>query len=237
MGILEKIILETKKRFVDVNNPFGERSQDYTHDNVFTFERGKIYGIVCEHGAGGESISLLLTNQIPREEEKIYFDDQEVDSLTVGKAGWYMGKPLYSGRLIKREVTLRGAMKYAVDNYHKYENIEKIAEDFVLDQGIWDYGLSRSCHWVKWRASMAIGYACNKIIYCFPWMNTLEFNDCLCNSSVFRFFKRFKKEGLIIILPTSRRENVEGIVDEIVKIHSPRFEHVLTDMEYFQEHF
>ena len=224
-------------RFVVVKNPFGEKSLDYTHDNIFTFERGKIYGIVCEHGAGGESISLLLSNQIPREEEKIYFDDQEVTPQTVGQTGWYMGKPLYSGKLIKREVTIRRAMKYAVDKYHKYDSVEKIAEDFVLDRGIWDYGLSRNCQWVKWRASMAIGYACDRTIYCFPWMNTLEFNDCLCNSSVFRFFKRFKREGLIIILPTSRRENIEGIVDEIVQIHSPRFEHVITDFEYFKEHF
>lgn len=234
---MEKITLETKMRFVVVKNPFGEKSLDYTHDNIFTFERGKIYGIVCEHGAGGESISLLLSNQIPREEEKIYFDDQEVTPQTVGQTGWYMGKPLYSGKLIKREVTIRRAMKYAVDKYHKYDSVEKIAEDFVLDRGIWDYGLSRNCQWVKWRASMAIGYACDRTIYCFPWMNTLEFNDCLCNSSVFRFFKRFKREGLIIILPTSRRENIEGIVDEIVQIHSPRFEHVITDFEYFKEHF
>lgn len=234
---MEKIILETKRRFIDVNNPFGEKSQDYIHDNIFTFESGKIYGVVCEHGAGGESISLLLTNQIPREEEKIYFDGQEADPQTVGEAGWYMGKPLYSGKLIKREMTLRKAMQYAVNKYHKYENIEKIAEDFVLDHDIWDYGLSRSCHWTKWRASMAIGYACNKIVFCFPWLNSLEFYDCLYNSSVFRFFKRFKREGLIIILPTSRRENIEGIADDIIQMHNPEFEGIVANSEYFKKYF
>lgn len=234
---MEKVILETHERFVPVSNPFGEKNNDYTIDNVFVFERGKIYGVVCEHGGGGESISLLLSNQVPREEEKIYFDNQEVDPFTVGQAGWYMGKSLYSGTLIKREITLRMAMKYAVNRYHKYKSIEEMAEDFVLEPGIWDYGLSRSCHWVKWRASLAIGYASNKIIYCFPRMNTLHFYDCLINSSVFRFFKRFKEEGLIVILPTSRTENVEGVVDEIIQIHCPRFERVVTNNEYFREHF
>lgn len=46
-------------------------------------------------GRRGEAISLLLTNEIPREEEKVYFDDVEMDAGTVQRAGWYMGKPLY----------------------------------------------------------------------------------------------------------------------------------------------
>ena len=107
MAVLEKVRLETKERFLDIRNPFDDRGRDYTGDNVFTFERGKIYGVICEYGGGGEAISLLLTNEIPREEEKVYFDDVEVDAGTVQRAGWYMGKPLYSGKLIKREINMK----------------------------------------------------------------------------------------------------------------------------------
>lgn len=234
---MEKIRLETKDRFIHINNPFGEKSLDYTCDNIFIFERGKIYGVICEHGGGGEAISLLLSNQTPREEERIYFDDREADVLEVQQAGWYMGKPLYSGKLIRREVSIRKALKHAVDKYHRYENMNDIVEEFVLTPDRLDYGLSRNCNWEKWRASLAIGYASNKVIYCFPWMDTLEFYDCLYNSSVFRFFKKLKREGSIIILPTSRRENVAGFVDEIIQIHSPRFEHVISDSQYFKDYF
>lgn len=185
----------------------------------------------------GEAISLLLSNQTPREEEKIYFDDREVSTLEVQQAGWYMGKPLYSEGLIKREISIRKALKRAADKYHRYENINDIVEEFVLTPDRLDYGLSRNCNWEKWRASLTIGYASNKVIYCFPWMNTLLFYDCLYNSSVFRFFKKLKREGSIIILPTSRRENVAGFVDEIIQIHSPRFEHVISDSQYFKDYF
>ena len=234
---MEKVRLETKERFLDIRNPFGDRGRDYTEDNVFIFERGKIYGIVCEYGGGGEAVSLLLTNEIQRKEEKVYFDDVEVDGKTVQRAGWYMGKPLYSGKLIKREIRIGKALDYAVKKYHKYESVDGIIEDFGLSPFRLKYGLSSNCFWEKWRASLAIGYASDRTIYCFPWMNTLVFNDCIYVSVVFRLFRRLKDEGAIIILPTSRRENVEGFVDEVIQIHSRRFEHVITDNDFFKENF
>ena len=55
VAVLEKIKLVIEEdRFININNPFGERSQDYVCENTFIFEKGKIYGIVCEHGGGGE---------------------------------------------------------------------------------------------------------------------------------------------------------------------------------------
>ena len=234
---LEKIKLITKERIVSINNPFNEKSTDYISDNIFIFEKGKIYGIICEHGGGGEAVSLLLSNQILRKEEKIYFDDVEADAMDVQQAGWYMGKPLYSKKLIKKEVSIKKALKYAIKKYQKYENLDDIIEEFALSPDRLDYSLSRNCNWEKWRASLAIGYASNKTVYCFPWMNTLEFYDCLYNSSVFRLFKKLKDEGAIIILPTSRKENVAGIADEVIQIRSSRFEHVIADSQYFMEYF
>lgn len=148
-----------------------------------------------------------------------------------------MGKPLYSGKLIKREISIRKALDYALKKYHKYESIDGIIEDFGLTPGRLHCGLSTNCFWEKWRASLAIGYASNKSIFCFPWMNTLVFFDCLYCSAVFQLFKRLKKEGAIIILPTSRKENVEGFVDEVIQIGSQRFEQVLSDTEYFKQYF
>lgn len=234
---LEKIKLITKERVVNTSNPFNERSTDYISDNIFIFEKGKIYGIICEHGGGGEAISLLLSNQLSRKEEKIYFDNAEADMMDVKQAGWYVGKVLYSENLIRKEMSIKKALKCAIKKYQKYENIDDIIDEFALSPDRLDYSLSKNCNWERWRASLAIGYASNKTVFCFPWMNTLEFYDCLYNSSVFRFFKKLRNEGAIIILPTSRKENVAGIADEIIQICSPRFEHVISDSQYFKECF
>lgn len=238
MAILEKIkLVIDEDRFININNPLGEKSRDYICKNMFTLEKGKIYGIICEHGGGGESISLLLSNEISLKQEKIYIDDMEATPADVEKFGWYVGKKIYSHGLIKKEQSIRQSLEEAIKKYHCYGDIAEIVEEFHLTLDKMDYGLSRNCEWEMWRASMAIGYASNKKIYCFPWMNTLCFYDCMYNSSVFRFFKKLKREGSIIILPTSREKNVHGLVDEVIQIHNLRFEHTISESSYFKEHF
>ncbi len=231
-----KLVIESD-RFIEVNNPFGEKSTDYICKNTFIFEKGKIYGIICEHGAGGESIARLLSNTTPLKGEKVFVDDVEVGASTIEKLGWYLGRVLYSRGLIKRELSFRQALEMAIKEHHYYEKIDDIVKEFHLTPSRLDYSLSQNCEWERWRISIAIGYTNNKKIYCFPWMNTMEFYDCLYNSSVFRFFKKLTKEGAIIILPTSRKENVDKLVDHIVRIRNPRFEHYVSESPYFREYF
>lgn len=103
VGILEKIkLLIEEDRLIFTNNPFGEKSIDYICENEFTFNRGKIYGVICEHGGGGEAISLLLSNEIPLENEKVYMDDVEISESDIKRLGWYVGKALYSQKIIKK---------------------------------------------------------------------------------------------------------------------------------------
>lgn len=235
---MEKISLVIQgDRIINIENPFGEKSRDYICNNAFCFEKGNIYGIICEHGAGGESISLLLSGEEILDKEEIYIDGVLDKKNDIKNYGWYVGKALFSNGIFKKELSIEQLLNKAIKRYHRYENIDSIVEEFHLTKGRLGYGLSRNCEWEKWRASMALGYACNKLVYCFPWMDTLLFYDCMINSSVFRFFNKLKEEGAIIILPTSRVENVYKIADEIVKINSPRYNHIISENPYFIEHF
>jgi len=238
VAVLEKVKLVIEsERFIDVNNPYGEKSQDYISEGTYIFEAGKIYGVVCEHGGGGESVSLLLSDNTSLINERMYIDDVEVETSEIKKYGWYVGKALYSKGFMKKELSARKALEYAIEKYHRYEKVEDIADEFHLALDKLNYGLSNNCEWEKWRTSIAIGYACNKKIYCFPWMDTMTFYDCMYNSSVFRFFKKLISEGDIIILPTSREENIRGLANAIVKIRNPRFEHVVSESDYFKDYF
>ncbi len=55
----------------------------------------------------------------------------EVDAGTVQRAEWYMVKLLYSGKLIKREISIRKALDYALKKYHKYESIDGILQENI----------------------------------------------------------------------------------------------------------
>ena len=231
-----KLIIEGN-RFVDVNNPFGEKSRDYICENIFNFESGKIYGVICEHGGGGEAISLLLSGKESLKREKVYIDEIEAKVSDIEEMGWYVGNPLYFKGFKKRELSAQKALQYAIKKYSRYTKIEDVIEDFHLSSDKLHYGISRNCEWERWRISLAIGYASNKKVFCFPWMDTLHFYDCLYNSSVFRFFRKMTAEGAIFILPTSREENVRDFVDCIIRISNPRFERNIAECPYFQENF
>ncbi len=232
---INKIKLETRERFVRIETFFGEKFFDDIGDNVFTFEKGKIYGIVCEYGGGGAAISCFMSNRIPWKDEKIYFDDLEINPSDIGEIGWYIGREIYSKGIIKKEISVRKALNHAVSQYHRYENINDIIEEFGLQERRLDYGLSNYSY-ERWRASLAIGYASYKVIYCFPWLNSHLFYNWIICSSVFRFFRKLKDEGNIIILPTSRRDNVAGFVDEIIEICNAS-DKIVTDDPYFREYF
>lgn len=117
VAILDKVKLVIKEdRFINIKNPFGEKSQDYMCKSSYVFEKGKLYGIIGEHGSGGEAISLLLSNGIVLKQENIYIDDMEMGASDIKKYGWYVGKALYSHGFIKRELTAREALNYAIKN-------------------------------------------------------------------------------------------------------------------------
>ena len=233
---MEEIKLITKQRIVQVTNSFNEKYDDFIIEKEFVFERGKIYGIIGEYGEGGEMVSALISGRVPIKEEEFYCDDIKVDYAKIQDISWYVGKSEYTKGLITREISVRKALINAVKKYQRYSSIDEIIEDFHLRLDRIDYGLSKYSG-EKWRASLAIGYACRKEVYCFSWLNTACFSSILLSSGVFRFFKRLKEEGCIIILPTSRKENVAGLVDEVIEIDNPRFKQVISESEYFKQYF
>ena len=115
-----------------------------------------------------------------------------------------------------------------------FNSIEEVIDKFHLSPDKLAYTFSNNTDWERWRASLALGYISNKKVFCFPWMNSLQFYDCMYNSSVFRFFNDIKEDGGIIVIPTSRRENVEGLADVIINVENKRFERKFVESEWFK---
>lgn len=233
---MEEVKFITKLRVENLTNAFDEKHSDELGDNIYIFKKGKIYGIIGEYGEGGELLSSLLSGRIPLEDEILYYDEERADSLKIQELGWYVGKPEYAKGIIKYEISVKKALTHAIKKYKRYNRLEEVIQDFALTKGRLHDKLSKYSE-ERWRASLAIGYACKKEMYCFPWMDSATFFDTILSSEVFRFFKRMKEEGMIIILPTARRENVIGLVDEIIEINNPAFKSIVTKFQYFKDHF
>lgn len=225
-----------KEQVIHVCNHINEKYIDDLHTCEYIFEKGKIYGLVGEHGSGGEAISSLLSGKIKLNDNIVQYDDLMVDDSDIQMNGWYVGKAEYSELFVKKEISVRKALEFAIKKYCRYSNIDEIIEDFHLTPDRLDYELCKYSG-ERLRASLAIGYASNKKIFCFPWMNTAYFHDIILSSGVFRLFKKLTNEDCIIILTTSRVENVIGLVDEVIEINNPRFRRVISQNDYFIEHF
>lgn len=99
--------------------------------------------------------------------------------------------------------------------------VEKIIELFGLSKDRLSYKVEE-LSWERWRASMAIGFAQGKSIYCFPWCSTMWINDLILNSGIHRCIDIVKKYGSIIIIPTSKTESIEYLVDEVISINNSK---------------
>ena len=61
---------------LDYINVYGENVHDYISKGEYYFKFGKIYGIICEQGAGGEVLSQIITNKLFDEIAPKYADRQ-----------------------------------------------------------------------------------------------------------------------------------------------------------------
>ena len=226
----------TSQRSEKIENAMKEIFNEVLLENTYVFEKGKIFGVVCEQGGGGEFLSSLITGRINVDNERAYIDGIEVPFSEIQEKAWYVGKCEYSKLFSKHEISVEKAIERTIRKYKCYQDKDDLIEQFGLSKDRLKYKIS-DYSGEKWRVSLALGYASKRTIFCFPWMNTLYFNHIMLSSGVYRFFKKMKEDGMIIILPTSRRKNVEAIADVIIEINHPSFSFVATEHPDFISFF
>lgn len=77
--------------------------------------------------------------------------------------------------------------------------------------------------WEIWRLSAAIGYALGKKIFCFPSLDTARVIDIVRSTAFYIYVEKLRREGCILLLPSSNREILESLADEIIELNNPRF--------------
>lgn len=70
-------------------------------------------------------------------------------------------------------------------------------------------GAGKSIHKVgdeRWKASIAIGFAYCKKIFCYPWMNSKDIE--LLKEQMTKSIKVLTENNCIVVLPTTKEENI-----------------------------
>lgn len=210
MEILEKInsiemIKVTGSGECDLCN-YGHMS-DVIYPFDYKFESGNIYGIIDEFGNGGWILSEILAGKRKWINGRILINGVEISNNKMNEYGCYVGED--SGMknwLTRRSFTVQEQIYYGVKKGISFcNNVDEIKKNFNLS----DERFNRQIKYFsgeRWKASMAIGYAQGKLVYCFPWMNSRYIKHL---EEHIRFCARALLEvGAIIIIPTCRERSL-----------------------------
>lgn len=210
-------------------------SQDYyvtefLYETNFVFERGKIYGLFCERGEGGGALSWLLAGREKVGEQKvniygkIYEGEQEVVE------GWFLGDWIPNSKK-----PFSAQFNQVLFVKQKRKDREKLMNYFHLDRSLFKKRY-QECGWKAWTMSAVLGYAYQKDVFGFPWLNTYNLKNIILNTPFFEIMKMLKDSGAIILLPSDNREILEAISDEIIELNNPRYKDFNRFEQYMKDY-
>lgn len=222
MGVLEIINLELQNiagHDICKMKKYGEM-HEWCNGFSNTFNGGKSYALIGECGSGGWFISSILAGRSEQSEGEILLNGISVSKPELKSMTCYVGESVLSKKIRFRKNSIKEQISAGIKNskligYTKND----IAELFGLREDRLSYNVEE-LSWSRWRASIAIGFANNKKIFCFPWCNSWMIDELILNGGIHRCIDILTQNGAIVIIPTGNQGSVDYFIDEIIKINN-----------------
>lgn len=217
---MEKVVLEDIYVGGECNLFHHGLVRDCLSNRSFEFYQGCLYGIIGEFGNGGAALSCGITGNTNFYGGKIFIDNKEVSIQHLNKNSWYIGNDrtnINKTKLLKRKAkinkdTIKDQIIKGINDSNFNLGYEEIKKLFKIS----DERVERNIRYIsgeRWKASAAIGYANRKKIFCYPWLNTKDME--LWYDQIKHTVNVLLKSGCIVIIPTTKKENIEGISSQI----------------------
>lgn len=219
VAILEEILVLSDVSFGGKCDLFHHGVvNDCLQENSFEFSKGKLFGIVGEFGEGGAALSCGITGNTNFYGGKIYIDGSEKTILDLINISWYVGNDIYGlkrngffpprpkikRRTIKEQIEQGVSERLTVSDYSTIQEMFQISNERIERNIAFLSG-------ERWKASAAIGYAYGKQIFCFPWMNSKDFEHL--KEQLTNIVNVLLDADCIVIMPTTKAENIEKVSD------------------------
>jgi len=177
----------------------------------YQFSSG-IYLIEGECATGGWALSTILSGRDKSFEGKIMLNDVELTYDKLRQCSCYVGADTGLKKFGLVPMTVKEQINCGINMGLSFsDDTEDIRQRFGLSSERFNRDF-KHISGERWRASMAIGYAFGKKVYCFPWVNSRflfshDSNLKLC-------LRTLISVGAIIIIPTTYAGALDDIVDE-----------------------
>lgn len=192
------------------------KMRDAVKEFYSTYRGGTIYGLIGECGSGGWGISSLLCGKTHPDGSRVLINNIEFFSEELKKCGWYVGEGFERKGRVFGKHSVKSQIRQGLKITKKCTEKELIKRfglsDRQLVSSISNLGKER------WITSLAIGYAYDYRIFCFPWLNSRVIRDMVTNRKLKQYLDILKSEGAIVIIPTEKEDFLRMITDEIVVI-------------------
>lgn len=195
------------------------RKHDVIDNFSANFDFGKCYCLDSELGNGSWALSWIISGKTKQQKGFISIDGNVLNTRKRKKYSQCVGINGHGFITLKKKTIenqiLEGLKR---TNFKNAKDVDSVADIFKLNKLKLDRILEHVSA-MRFKASMAIGYAFDKKIYCFPWMAQdwiFNFDDIWLRELV----TYLKNSGALIIIPTKYSREMSGLFDEVVTISS-----------------
>lgn len=185
---------------------------------TYQFFSSHIYGLISDFGRGSWALATCLGGRGEAVNGNIYLNNEKINCSELQRYSCFVGENIFDGvnskdNLLSAKICIEKALNISKLPY----SVQEIKNLFRLS----DERFERDLHYVSgeiWRISIAVGFALNREIFCYPWLNThdvaayLDFED----------IEMLKKHNKIILIPTCRaalKTSLKKLFTDIINFH------------------
>ena len=180
-------------------------------------KKGNIYGFVSDYGCGGWGLVTCLGGR-PTDgfgEGQVKLNGDIINPMDLKRYSAFIPESVFDGINASADtITARECIQKALELSKLDTTVDRIKNDFRLTDGRFDRPISFVSGEI-WLISMAVQFALNKEIFCFPWLNMrniFRFEVC-CELGI---ADKLRKAGKILLVPTSQLKIAKKHCDHVI---------------------
>ena len=183
-------------------------------DTGFTFESGKIYGLLGRNGAGKTTLFNIINDDIKAEHGNVFLvdDDEKTRKLDIEDIGYVISAPVVPNFLTGREM-----LKFFIEiNQKRIKDLKTIDEYFdmvSIDEADRDRLAKDYSHGMKNKMMMLLNFISNPDVWLLD--EPLTSLDVVVADEMKQLLRKMKGDH-VMILSTHIMELATGLCDEIV---------------------
>lgn len=207
---------------LEVNNLTKSYGEKLVLDDIdFSFESGKIYGLIGRNGAGKTTFFNSLNSDIDIDSGSFYLEDEfGKNSLSTNDIGYVVSTPIVPEFLTAREF-LEFFMEINKDKIDKYKTVDDYFSSVQISREDQDKLLKDYSHGMKNKMQILINVIAHpKVILLDEPLTSL---DVVVQDEMKKLFKSLKNKH-IIIFSTHILEIAMDLCDEIIILNNGKLE-------------